>query len=49
MKILAVVVRYQTPLSESVTLQGLCDALSSQPDLARCYTVRYGTTHRKRQ
>ena len=39
MKILAVVVRYQSPLYESVTLQGLCDALSSQPDLARSYTV----------
>ena len=39
MKILAVVVRYQTPLTESPTLQGLCDALSSQPDLARRYTV----------
>ena len=39
MKILAVVVRYQTPLSESPTLHGLCDALSSQPDLAQGYTV----------
>jgi hypothetical protein len=38
-KILAVVVRYQMPLSESPTLQGLCDAFSSQPDLARGYTV----------
>jgi hypothetical protein len=38
-KILAVVVRYQMPLSESPTLQGLCDALSSHPGLARSYTV----------
>jgi len=38
-KILAVMVRYQTPLSESPTLQGLCAALSSQPELALAYTV----------
>jgi len=38
-KILAVVVRYQMPLSESPTLRGLCDALSSRPDLTQCYTV----------
>jgi GT2 family glycosyltransferase len=38
-KILAVVVRYQTPLSESPTLQGLCEALLSHPDLAPGYTV----------
>jgi GT2 family glycosyltransferase len=38
-KILAVIVRYQMPLSESPTLQGLCDALSFQPDLARDFTV----------
>jgi len=38
-KILAVVVRYLVPLSESPTLQGFCDALSSQPDLAQGYTV----------
>ena len=39
MKILAVVVRYKMPLSESPTLQGLYDVFSSQPDLARGYTV----------
>ena len=39
MKILAVVVRYQMPLSESPTVQGLCDALSSQLILARDYSV----------
>ncbi len=39
MKILVVMVRYRTPLSESPALQGLCDALSSQPDIAESYTV----------
>jgi GT2 family glycosyltransferase len=39
MKVLAVIVRYQMALSESPTLQGLCDAFSSQPDFARAYTV----------
>jgi GT2 family glycosyltransferase len=39
LKILAVVVRYKMPLSESPTLQGLYDVFSSQPDLARGYTV----------
>jgi GT2 family glycosyltransferase len=39
MKILAVVVRYQTPLSESIAFQGLCDAFSSHPEIARSYTV----------
>ena len=39
MNILAVVVRYQMPLAESPTMQGLCDALSSQSELAQGYTV----------
>lgn len=39
MKILAIVVRYQMPLSESRTVRGLCDALSAQPSLAHGYTV----------
>lgn len=39
MKILAVMVRYQTPLSESPAFLGLCDAFSLRPDLARNYTV----------
>jgi GT2 family glycosyltransferase len=38
-KILAIVVRYQMPLSESRTVRGLCDALSAQPSLAHGYTV----------
>lgn len=38
-KTLAVVVRYQLPLSESPAVQGLCDAIVSQTDLARSYTV----------
>jgi GT2 family glycosyltransferase len=38
-KILVVVVRYKTPLSESPALLGLCSALSSQSDLAKNYTV----------
>jgi GT2 family glycosyltransferase len=38
-KILAIVVRYQMPLSESPTLRGLCEAFSSEPDLAQSYAV----------
>jgi hypothetical protein len=38
-KILVIVVRYRTPLSESPALQGLCDAFSSQPDLAGDFSV----------
>jgi GT2 family glycosyltransferase len=39
MKILAVMVRYQTPLSESQTALGLSEALRSRPELADAYEV----------
>jgi GT2 family glycosyltransferase len=39
MRILAVLVRYQTPLQQSRTFQGLKSALASDPDLAGSYKV----------
>ena len=39
MQILAVVVRYNTPIDESETLRGLCAALSLEPDLAQGYKL----------
>jgi GT2 family glycosyltransferase len=39
MKMLAVMVRYQTPLAESKTLRGLCAAFASHPELAAFYKV----------
>ncbi len=39
MQILAVVVRYNTPIEESETLRGLCAALSMEPDLAQGYEL----------
>jgi len=39
MQILAVVVRYNMPLDQSQTLLGLCDALSTHPDLAEAYRL----------
>jgi GT2 family glycosyltransferase len=39
MQILAVVVRYKTPIAESQTLQGLAQALTADPALAAAYKV----------
>ena len=39
MQILAVVVRYKTPIAESQTLQGLAQALAADPALAAAYKV----------
>ncbi len=39
MQILAVAVRYNTPLEESETFRGLSEALSAHPDLARAYRL----------
>lgn len=38
-EVLAIVVRYQMPLSQSPALHGLCNALISQQELAESYTV----------
>jgi len=39
MQILAVVVRYKTPLDQSQTIQGLCEAFAKSPELARSIRV----------
>ena len=39
MQILAVVVRYKTPLEASETLLGLCKALAEEPELAAAYKL----------
>src|SRR6202012_5545728 len=39
MDVLAVMVRYQTPFSDSQTLQGWCRALRARPELAETYRL----------
>src|ERR1700679_4011991 len=39
MKILAVMVRYVTPLNDSPALQGLIDAFVNHPELTECYEL----------
>jgi len=39
MKILAVMVLYQTPLTDSETIRGLCEAFRSRPELAESYQI----------